>query len=107
MKVKNIYKNIPADLPEELLEIIHENKNIKIERILSKGQRSSHDFWYDQNMHEFVLLLQGQAELQLKEKREVVRLSPGDYIIIPAHVKHRVHWTTNVEETIWLAVFYI
>ena len=104
MKVKNIYKNIPAYLPEELFDIIHENKNIKIERIVSKGHSSAQDFWYDQDMNEFVILLQGRAEIQLKENRDVVRLSPGDYIIIPAHVKHRVQWTSRDEETIWLAV---
>jgi cupin 2 domain-containing protein len=33
-------------------------------------------------------------------------MSPGDYINIPAHEKHRVAWTRPDEPTIWLAVFY-
>jgi len=33
-------------------------------------------------------------------------MSPGDYINIPAHTKHRVAWTTPDGPTIWLAVHY-
>jgi cupin 2 domain-containing protein len=33
-------------------------------------------------------------------------LSEGDYILIPARVKHRVEWTSKDHATIWLAVHY-
>ncbi len=39
------------------------------------------------------------------EEKEIV-LRPGDHIRIPAHKKHRVDWTAEGEETVWLAVFY-
>ena len=42
----------------------------------------------------------------LENQPDVVVLEPGDYINIPAHVKHRVEWTSRDEETVWLAVHY-
>ena len=36
----------------------------------------------------------------------MVEMTPGDFINIPAHQKHRVEWTTPEEPTIWLAVHY-
>jgi cupin 2 domain-containing protein len=35
-----------------------------------------------------------------------VTLLPGDYIFIPAHERHRVEWTAEHEETVWLALHY-
>jgi hypothetical protein len=35
-----------------------------------------------------------------------VRLGPGDWLLIPAHQKHRVAWTDPEAETVWLAVHY-
>ena len=36
----------------------------------------------------------------------MVVMTPGDFINIPAHQKHRVEWTTLEEPRIWLAVHY-
>jgi len=33
-------------------------------------------------------------------------LEPGDYIHLPAHLKHRVEWTDPTTETVWLALYY-
>ena len=30
-------------------------------------------------------------------------LAPGDYVLIPPHVRHRVEWTDADEPTVWLA----
>jgi cupin 2 domain-containing protein len=35
-----------------------------------------------------------------------VHLSAGDYVNIEAHERHRVEWTREDIETVWLAVFY-
>jgi cupin 2 domain-containing protein len=35
-----------------------------------------------------------------------VKLSPGDYLHIPAHQQHRVEWTSPDEPTVWLAVHF-
>ncbi len=53
-----------------------------------------------------MLVLQGEGELRFKEGNEIVRLTAGMYLNIPAHVQHRVEWTAEDQETIWLAVFY-
>jgi len=102
---KNIFDNIPSNIPEEIIESLIDSDGIKIERIISKGHVSPKDFWYDQDKNEFVILLKGRATL-LFENDEQIILSAGDYIIIPAHKKHRVEWTVPETETIWLAIFY-
>jgi cupin 2 domain-containing protein len=106
MAVKNIFKNLPIDLNKEVVESIITSKSIRIERIISKGQISAKEFWYEQEENEWVILLSGSAKL-LFENGELVELNPGDYLNIPANKKHRVEWTIPDEETIWLTVFYI
>lgn len=105
ISIKNIFKGIKKDLPEELFETISETDEVKIERIVSRGHSSPEDFWYDQDKNEFVVLLKGEAKLLFEDNKEVT-LKPGDYLTIPAHVKHRIKWTSPDEDTIWLAVFY-
>jgi cupin 2 domain-containing protein len=100
----NFLTNIPNSPPEEIFEAIIQTENIKIERIISKGQKSEEGFWYDQDQAEFVLLLKGKARIQFET--QTVELAAGDYLNIAAHQKHRVDWTTPDEETLWLAVFY-
>jgi cupin 2 domain-containing protein len=105
LKTKNIFENVPAELKEELFETLAKNKNIRIERIISLGQTTPENKWYDQDENEFVLLLKGEAEL-LFESEEKQKLKSGDYLIIPAHLKHRVVYTSENPECIWLTVFY-
>ncbi|MEA1927428.1 MAG: cupin domain-containing protein [Candidatus Auribacterota bacterium] len=102
----NIYSGIPKDLPEELIEVISENKEVRIERIVSRAHRSPEGFWYDQEENEFVLLVSGEAELLFEEENESVRMEAGDYLVIPAHKRHRVAWTAPDRETVWLAVHF-
>ena len=104
--MKNLITNIPTSLAEELIEVLVENKDVRIERIVSTGHSSPGNFWYDQEEHEWVVVLKGEARLLFKDDIESVDLKPGDHINIPAHKKHRVEWTTPNEPTVWLAVFY-
>lgn len=99
----NIFSLIPKDLPEELFEDIISTEKIKIERIISKGNISNE--WYEQDKNEWVILLKGGAILSF-ENEDDVSLNEGDYINIPAYKKHKVSWTKEDVETIWLAVFY-
>lgn len=105
MLKQNLFENIPESLPEEIIETIAESKNVKIERIISKGHSSPKNFWYDQEKNELVTVLKGKAKLIFNEN-ELVELCAGDYLNIPAHKKHRVEWTDPDTETIWLAIFY-
>jgi cupin 2 domain-containing protein len=102
----NIFSEIPEHLPEELFECILKQDNILIERIVSNGQVTPAGQWYDQTRDEWVILLQGQATLLLEKNWQLVKLTPGDYLLIPAHTRHRVEWTLPDFNTIWLAVHY-
>jgi len=102
----SLFEGIPTELPEELFETICSSTVVKIERIISKGHASPEGFWYDQDLNEFVLIVQGNAGLRIEGEKEIVILNPGDYVKIGAHVKHRVEWTDSSCETIWLAVHY-
>ncbi len=107
MNKPNIYTNLPHNLSEELFETLISNKNIKIQRIVSpKSFKSPKNKWFNQNRDEFVILLQGSAELVFKNNGEKVYLKPGDYINIPCNREHRVFSTDKQVQTIWLAIHY-
>lgn len=98
--------NIPKEIPEEITEILLNNKNVRIEKTISNGQCSPEHFWYDQDEDEFVFLLQGKAEI-LFENQEKITLNKGNYLLIPAHKKHRVEKTSTNPPCIWLCIFLI
>jgi len=102
----NLFADLPNNLPKELIEVLAENKHVRIERIVSIGHGSPDGFWYDQEEHEWVVVLKGEAKLLFDGDDEPIHMKPGDHITIPAHRKHRVEWTTSDEPTVWLAVFY-
>jgi cupin 2 domain-containing protein len=52
------------------------------------------------------VVLAGSAGLRFEGEADVKVLSEGDYILIPARVKHRVEWTDKDHATIWLAVHF-
>lgn len=103
--MNNIFDAIPKNLEAESLQRLVESNTVKIERIVSRGQRSPETGWYDQNENEWVMLLQGEATLAFADDTSIT-LQTGDFVNIPAHKKHRVAWTTPETETIWLAVHY-
>jgi len=106
MMKANIYSDIPDRVPEEIFEILAESGKVRIERIISDSHASPEGFWYDQDQSEFVLLLKGCAGMRFEGEDEIVLLKPGDWIDIPAHVRHRVEWTDPEQKTVWLVVFY-
>lgn len=92
------------DPKSEFFQKILDDK-VRIERIISKGHSSELGFWYDQDEFEWVILLTGSAEIEFKEPKQLLKLNPGDYFLIPPHKIHRVISTSNTE-TIWLTVFF-
>jgi cupin 2 domain-containing protein len=100
----NLFTQIPVTFSDEIVNVLIAHENLRIERIVSHGQSSPPDFWYDQAQHEFVVLLEGAATIRFGDA--VIDLKPGDYINIPAHKRHRVDWTMPEEQTIWLAIHY-
>lgn len=101
----NLFAGIPERLDDELFEPIIENEAVTVERIVSRGQRSPASGWYDQARDEWVVVLKGRAVLAF-ERGEEMTLAPGDHVLIPAHVRHRVAWTDPDGPTVWLAIHY-
>ena len=104
--VNNLFDNLPESLPEELVDVLVNSQHVRVERILSTGHASLAGFWYDQDQAEWVVVLKGEAKLLFEGDDEPRCMKPGDYVEIPAHVRHRVVWTAPNEPTVWLAVFY-
>ncbi len=101
----NIF-NLPSELPTtELFETLLTQKNVVIERIVSQGQITPSGEWYDQDKNEWVILLQGEAELSYEDNSRI-KLTKGDYLYIPAHQKHRVDYTSINPICIWLAIHF-
>ena len=103
-RLKNIFDDLPQQLPKELVQTLIRAADVRIERIISHGHASPADFWYDQPQHEWVIVLKGTARLQFEDG--TVEMKPGDFINFPAHKRHRVDWTTPDEPTVWLGVRY-
>ncbi len=99
----NIY-NLPSDLQSvEIFEAIASSPDMLIERIISTGQTTPIGQWYDQDRDEWVILLQGEAEITYIDGSRI-NLKLGDYLMIPAHQQHRVDYTSSEPPCIWLAI---
>ena len=108
MDIANIFA-LPTSLPKatekELFEPLLQNDNILIERIVSTGQITPTNEWYEQERAEWVVLLQGEAKILLdNEEGEIVNLQKGDYVFIESMRKHRVVFTSLDEACVWLAI---
>lgn len=97
---------MPEQVQDETVEIIFKTPSLWLERIVSAGQASPPGHWYDQDTSEWVLLLRGSAGLLFEGEEEEIVMEPGDYLLIPAHQRHRVEWTDPEEKTVWLALHY-
>jgi cupin 2 domain-containing protein len=97
---------LPADTVEEQFVELLSRPGLKIARIVSTGQASPLGFWYDQAQGEWVVVLAGEAQLRFEDEPEPRRLTPGDFIDIPPHRRHRVQWTHPGQPTVWLAIHY-
>ena len=104
MEKNNIFENLPDSTTEEIFETLLEDNRYKIERIVSEGQATAPDQWYDQDWDEWVILLQGSAGILFEGDEAASVLRPGDYLFIPVHTRHRVEWAVRGEKTIWLAI---
>ena len=102
----NIFENVPEELSAKQLTELLAAPGLRIERIVSTGQASPPDFWYDQDGAEWVLLLSGSAGLLFEGEGGPQVLRRGDYVLIPPRARHRVAWTDPERPTIWLAVHY-
>jgi cupin 2 domain-containing protein len=99
----NLFANLPDKADEERLDDLLKRRGVRLERIVSTGQASPPDFWYDQDWDEWVVVMAGSAGLTIAGEAEMT-LRPGDYVFLPAHTRHRVEWTDADTPTVWLAL---
>lgn len=91
-----------ANRNEEVVASILQGARFHAEHISSFGASSPPDFWYDQDLPEWVALLQGTASIEFEEG--ALHLKAGDYLIIPEHLKHRVSATSS--DASWLVLHF-
>jgi cupin 2 domain-containing protein len=107
MESQNLYDGLPT-APEtgEHFDSLLTKPNLRVERIVSSGQASPSEFWYDQCEAEWVVLLKGSAGLRFSDEERVRELKPGDWLYIAPHRRHRVEWTDAHLATVWLALHF-
>ncbi len=106
--VRNIFDLTKVQsFEQEVFEEILKGGRFKVERIVSKGHVTPEGYWYDQDQDEWVMLVQGEAVLEIEtEGVGAVTLNPGDFILLPAHRRHRVIFTSWEPECIWIALHF-
>ncbi len=102
MKSMNLFELPPLPIPEELTTVLAGSSHARIERIVSTGQASD---WYNQSETEFVVLLEGSAAIEYDNGKPPASLLKGDTLLIPAHERHRVSYTSAEPPCVWLCVF--
>ena len=63
--IKNLLNDLPDNLQEEVFEDLIKTDSVRIERIVSHGHSSPTTGWYDQDEHEWVMVLDGFGVLEL------------------------------------------
>ncbi len=95
--LNNLYNYTVPESGEVFTKLLDTPK-AKIVRIVSSD--TPPDTLYVQEEDEWVVLLEGEATLEVEGKRKVLRR--GDTLFIPAQTPHRVLSTRH--GTLWLAV---
>ncbi|MDA0787251.1 MAG: cupin domain-containing protein [Proteobacteria bacterium] len=102
------FGDLLAALPDasggEQFETLLERPGLRIVRIVSGGQATPPDEWFDQEEDEWVVLLRGAAGLLIDGEGDARSLAPGDFAFLPAHCRNRVEWTDPDTPTVWLAI---
>ena len=103
----HILAGLPSRRQGEWFDTLLETPGVRLERIVSPpGHSMPADEWFDQDRSEFVLVLQGRGAIVIEGQEGEVVLNPGDYLRLPAGVRHRVAWTDAHRSTVWLALHY-
>lgn len=105
IKSGNLFSKIVSSYLRENFSVLLRRKGMKLERIVSQGQRTPPGKWLKGAAEEWVILLKGKARLTFETGESLV-MEPGDYVLIPAKRRHRVEWTSPRKETVWLAIHY-
>lgn len=100
---ENGHGHVTPEPGEETFASLVVRRDFELEEIVSRGVASPEGFSYDQERCEWVLLAKGTATLRF-EKEGDFEMSAGDYVLIPAGVRHRVEETS--EDAVWLALHF-
>jgi cupin 2 domain-containing protein len=99
ININNLYEgDYPAE-NNEVFSILFQNRTLKIESIRSSLKTAGE--LYDQDQDEWVLLLKGEAQMEIID--EIRSIRAGDYLFLPKHTLHRVISTSD--NALWLGVF--
>lgn len=102
----NLFSDLPSAQLAEQFQVLARHPGLIFERIVSHGQASPPDFWYDQPQGEWVVVLAGWARLRLENEADARLLQAGDWLDIAPHQRHRIDATAPDQDTIWLAIHY-
>ncbi|KQV88620.1 cupin [Massilia sp. Root351] len=98
MTPANLFADAAPPPEGERFEALLSHKGLLVERIVSSSKIASQE--YVQEQDEWVVLLQGEALLQVDG--ESVQLKSGDYLFIPSRTPHTV--LSVSDGALWLAV---
>ncbi len=98
MHIGNLFKDAVPSPDGERFETLLEHKNLVVERIVSPASTSRSEYLQPQD--EWVVLLKGEATMTVGG--DLVDLKSGDYVFLPARVRHTVERVS--EGAVWLAV---
>ncbi|BBM55151.1 hypothetical protein JMUB3936_1435 [Leptotrichia wadei] len=125
MEKINIFDLKDLSERKEVVKILTENENVKIEKIISTGQVTG---WQESDKNEFVILIQGNAEIEYYRNRSCedknfnaneniiknikntndmkLQLGKGDTVLIKKEERHRVSYTSKNPCCIWICIFF-
>jgi cupin 2 domain-containing protein len=97
--INNLYSKENPGENSEIFSTLFQNDVLKIESIRSWLKVPGE--MYNQTQDEWVLLLSGEAHIQIET--DEITLKSGDYLFIPKHTPHQVLSTS--ENALWLGIF--
>ena len=98
MSLRNVFADSSPPSAGERLDVLLTHKNLVVERIVSSANISPNR--YVQSQDEWVVLVRGNAELEVAGK--LVVLTCGDHLFLPSGTAHIVKSAS--EGAMWLAV---
>lgn len=103
--IGNLFAAVPAAPADaEHVETLWQTAAVRVERIVSWGHATPAGEWLDQDTDEWVVLLTGAARLRIDGRADLLDMTPGDWVLLRARLRHRVEWTDPAGPTVWLAV---
>lgn len=98
MQIGNLFSDTTIPFTGERFDTLLSHRNLLIERIVSSARTAPGE--YVQTQDEWVVLLKGEAVLEVAGRR--IELRSGDYLFLPSGTPHTV--ASVSEGALWLAI---